>query len=114
MHKAIEKVEAYKMKTITAALDKAKSEMAEAVEWYRDTGYDRYYNKMQRKEHEIDELEAYLNRNNAIEEAIKARAQSKEEIATIKKTLKNKLFYLLAAIPECSEGRSIQEYLETL
>ena len=37
-----------------------------------------------------------------------------DELEEIKKTLKNKLFYLLAAIPECSEGRSIQAYVEQL
>lgn len=114
MHKAIEKVEAYKEKTIRTALDKAMVARAEALGSFSDTGYDRYYNKAERMEKEIEELEAYLDRDNAIEEAIKVREKNQQKIEDIKKTLKNKLFYLMKAIPECSEGRSIQEYLETL
>lgn len=114
MNKTIEKVEFYKKNMIEKAIEKAKSEYAEAEGSYRDTGYDRYYSKIQKKAEEIEELENYLNRDNAIQDAIQEKKKVREELEEIKKKLKNKLFYLLAAIPECSEARSIQEYIEKL
>ena len=114
MNKAIEKCEAYKQKTIAAALDKAKAEYTEDEGSFNDTGYDRYYNKMSKLEAEIADLKEYLNRDNAIREAIEEKKRTRAELEEIKKELKNKLFYLLAAIPECSEGRSIQEYVNRL
>lgn len=44
----IEKVEAYKTRTVGNALNKAKEEYQDAKGSYNDTGYDRYYNKMNR------------------------------------------------------------------
>lgn len=114
MNKTIEKVEFYKKNMIEKAIEKAKSEYAEADGNYRDTGYDRYFSKMQKKEKEIEELENYLSRDKAIQDAILEKKKIRAELDEIKKTLKNKLFYLLASIPECSEGRSIQEYVERL
>ena len=114
MNKAIEKCEAYKRKTIAAALEKAKAEFTAAEGSFNDTGFDRYYNKMTKKGAEIAELEEYMNRDNAISAAIEEKKKVRAELEEIKKNLKNKLFYLLAAIPECSEGRSILEYVERL
>ena len=114
MNKAIEKCEAYKRKTIAAALEKAKAEFTDAERSFNDTGFDRYYNKMTKKGAEIAELEEYMTRDNAISAAIEEKKKVRAELEEIKKNLKNKLFYLLAAIPECSEGRSIQEYVERL
>lgn len=114
MNKTIEKVEFYKKNRIEKAIEKAKLEYAEADRSYHDTGYDRYYSKMQKKAEEVKELENYLNRDNAIQDAIQEKKKVREELEEIKKKLKNKLFYLLAVIPECSEARSIQEYIEKL
>ena len=41
------------------AIDRHKAEYREAEGSYRDTGWDRYYTKMERIEKEIDELEKY-------------------------------------------------------
>lgn len=114
MHKAIEKVEAYKTRTIVAALEKARLERAEALGSFNDTGYDRYYNKANRLEKEIAELEDYIDRDRAIDEAIAVKKKSQEQLAGIKKALQNKIFYLLKAIPKCSEGESLRAFVETL
>lgn len=114
MNKAIEKVEAYKDKTIKTALERAKEQYQDAKDFYNQTGYDRYYNKMNRLEQEINELEEYQHRDDVILAAIAERTKVKQEIEELKKVLRNKLFYLLEAIPECSEGRSIQMWLEDL
>ena len=114
MNKIIEKCEAYKQKTVSAALEKARTQYEDARGSYNDTGYDKYWNKMSRLEAEIDELEKYLERDGAIQAAIEEKAKVKKEIEEINKTLKNKIFYLLAAIPECSEGQSLRDYVERL
>ncbi len=114
MNKAIEKVETFKKTTIDKAVEKARQAYEEARGSFNDTGYDRYYNKMTKLEAEIEELEEYQQRDGAIRAAIDERAKAKQELEEIKKTLKNKLFYLMKAIPECSEGRSLQDFLETL
>lgn len=46
MNKYIEKVEKYKEKVLLPALEKLKTECEEAEDFFRDTGYDRYFNKM--------------------------------------------------------------------
>ena len=114
MNKAIERCEAYKKKTIDAAIEKAKAAYVEAADCYRDTGYDRYYNKMERMGKEIEELEEYTNSGRAIEEARQEKQKVRRELDEIKKDLNNKLFYLLAAIPDCSEARSLKAFAERL
>ena len=114
MNRTIEKVEYYKKTMIEKAIEKAKTEYQEADGSYRDTGYDRYYNKMSKLGAEIEELEAYLRRDDAIIEAIREKQKTAQELQEIKTKLKNKVFYVLAALPECSEARSLQEYIETL
>lgn len=60
MNKYVEKVEQYKEKVLKPALEKLKAEHEEAEDSYRDTGYDRYYKKMQKCESQIEEIEQYL------------------------------------------------------
>ena len=48
MNKTIEKIETYKAKEIAKALEKAKQGYEEAKDFYSDTGYDRYFHKMQK------------------------------------------------------------------
>jgi hypothetical protein len=114
MNKVIEKCEAYKEKTVSAAIEKAKAAYAEADACYRDTGYDRYYNKMNKFGKEIEELEEYAKSGEAVAEARREKEKVRHELEEIKKTLKNKIFYLLKAIPECSEGRSLEAYIDKL
>lgn len=53
MHKLIEKVEAYKEKVIGKEIEKNELKYKEAADNYNDTGYDRYYNKMQKLDKEL-------------------------------------------------------------
>lgn len=114
MNKTIEKIEYYKKNMLDKALEKAKAEYADAEGSYNDTGYDRYWNKMQKLEDEIKELEEYISKDSAISDAVREKEKVRAELSRIKRELGNKLFYLLAAIPECSEARSIKEYLDKL
>ena len=121
MNKAIEKVEAYKARVIGNAMEKAKQEYQEAHDFYNDTGYDRYFNKMNRLENTIDELQAYLDKDTVAESLVEARkeleaekASCREKIKKIKADLLNKLFYLLKVLPECSEATSLERYIKEL
>lgn len=117
----IEKVEAYKTKTVENALNKAKEEYQDAEGSYNDTGYDRYYNKMNRLKKTIEELEAYIEKDRVNERLLDLKSElecekelNRKKIQEIKKDLMNKLFYLLKAIPECAEARSLEEYIKKL
>lgn len=55
MSKYVEKVD----KLLSAALEKLKNDYHEADYSYRDSGYDRYFNKMEKIQKEIDEIESY-------------------------------------------------------
>ncbi len=117
----IEKVEAYKARTVENALNKAKEEYQDAKGSYNDTGYDRYYNKMNRLEKTIEELEAYIEKDRVNERLLDLKSElecekalNRKKIQEIKKDLMNKLFYLLKVIPECTEARSLEEYIKNL
>jgi NurA-like 5'-3' nuclease len=121
MNKAIVRVEAYKHKTINQALDKAKADYEDTRAFYEQTGYDRYYKKMNRLELEIEELEAYIEKDQ-INEKLMAEINElecerifyKKKLQEIKKDLLNRLFYLLKVIPECSEAHSLEFYIQKL
>lgn len=121
MNKAIEKVEAYKAKTVGNALNKAKADYEDTKDFYNQTGYDRYYKKMNRLEQEIEELEAYLEKDRVNErlsdlksELECEKASYRKKLQEIKKDLMNRLFYLLKVIPECSEAKSLEAYIKNL
>ena len=57
------KIETYKAKEITKAMEKAQQGYKEAKESFFDTGYDRYFHKMEKCEKEIQELEYYLGKD---------------------------------------------------
>lgn len=55
MQKVIENA----MLKIVQAMEKNRKAYAEAEEWYTDTGYDRYWKKMQRLDREYEELKGF-------------------------------------------------------
>lgn len=63
MHKEIEKA----ILRITQAIEKNRKAYVEADGNYRDTGYDRYWNKMQKLDAEYEELKAFLHPEEKIE-----------------------------------------------
>lgn len=76
MNKYVEKVEQYKEKVLKPALEKLKAEHEEAEDSYRDTGYDRYYKKMQKCESQIEEIEQYFQRKYGTHSGSSQRLQS--------------------------------------
>lgn len=110
MSKYIEKVE----KTLNAAISKLEAEMDEARRNYNDTGYDRYFNKMSKCEVEIEEIKAYLKRDEAPVE--KVTTEEYKEYMKMKqdlKAIKNKLFYLVAdlGLPATANLVTMQDIL---
>lgn len=59
-------------------------------------------------------LQEYKNRDKEIEEARKKKKETMEKCGEVISTLKNKCFYILAAIPDCSEARSLKAYIDRL
>lgn len=112
MNKHIQKVEEYKEKTLGKALEKLKSDYEEAEDFYRDTGYDRYYNKMKRSEEQINEIEEYLNCKK--EDKAEITAKEYKELLQLRETMKNiksKVFYLSKELPMCADLINLQDML---
>lgn len=112
MNKYIEKVEKYKEKVLFTALEKLKTENEVAEEFYRDTGYDRYFNKMRRCESEIREIEEYLGINK--EEKREMTASEYKELLQLREAMKNvksKVFYLSKELPMCADLINLQDLL---
>ena len=115
MNKRIEKVESYKKKILNQALEKLKAEYAEAEDFYRDTGYDRYFKKMQKCEAELQEIEEYLCKDEVVTkdlstEQYREYLKMKQDLTTIK----NKLFYLVTdlGLPVTADLTAIQDILK--
>lgn len=112
MNKHIEKVERYKEKVLRPALEKLKEEYEEAKEFYRDTGYDRYYNKMQKCENQIEEIERYLGESE--KEKTEITASEYKELLQLREAMKNvksKVFYISKELPMCADLINLQDLL---
>ncbi len=70
---------------------------------YRETGYNRYYNKMKKLDEEYEELKKFLNEDKE-DDTFKAKyiVENKELLNTIK-NVKSKVFYLSKELPACAE-----------
>lgn len=115
MNKTIEKIEAYKTKEIEKALSKAEQGYEEAKDFFQDTGYDRYFKKMEKCEKELHELEDYLHKGETVVKDL-STDQYKEylEMKQDMKNLVSKFFYMFADfnLPETAETQGIQRILE--
>lgn len=112
MNKYVEKVEQYKEKVLGQALEKLKTDYEEAEDFYRDTGYDRYYKKMQKCESQIAEIEKYMNAGKT--EVKQVTASEYKELLELRqkmKTIKNKVFYLSKELPMCADLINLQDLL---
>lgn len=89
MHKEIEKA----ISRITQAIEKNRKAYAEAAGNYRDTGYDRYWNKMQKLNTEYEELKAFLHPEEKIEVQLDTRLKL-DELQHSVKNIKSKWDYI--------------------
>lgn len=111
MNKYIEKVEKYKEKVLLPALEKLKTECEEAEDFFRDTGYDRYFNKMQKCESQIEEIEEYLGESQKKEEITSSEYKELLQLRETMKNIKTKVFYLSKELPMCVDLINLKDLL---
>lgn len=92
---------------ITQAMEKNRIAFNEAEEWYRDTGYDRYFKKMNRLDEEYEEYRRFLH----IEEEPVQIITHEEEYFELLKKIKAQWYYLKFDIPATPESNAIDELL---
>lgn len=112
MNKYVEKVEKYKERVLVQALEKLKTDYKLADFSYRDTGYDKYYNKMKKCEIQIKEIEEYMNAGK--EEVRQVTAREYKELLELREAMKNvksKIFYLSKELPVCADLVRLQDIL---
>lgn len=83
---------------ITQAMEKNRLAYAEAEEWYRDTGYDRYFKKMNKLEAEYNELKEFLglDKENKLEAENKRLYSENKELKKFIKDAKSQMDYIKA------------------
>lgn len=81
MHKEIEKA----VLRITQAMEKNRKSYVEAEGSYKDTGYDRYWNKIQKLDAEYEELKAFLHP----EEKVEIRPETIRKLDELQRKVKN-------------------------
>ena len=81
------------------AIDSLQSEHKEAEGNYRDTGWDRYYTKMERLEKEIEELEKYR--------LIKTKLRQAEKALDKQRKVKEIFFRKLDTLAEGHKGEDM-------
>ena len=81
------------------ALENARKEYHEAEGSYRDTGWDRYYTKMERIEKEIEELEKYRQ--------VEAKLRQAEKALDRQRTVKKIFFKKLDTLAEGHKGEEL-------
>lgn len=92
---------------ITQQMEKNRKEYVEAEASYNDSGYDRYWKKMQRLDTEYGELEAFLHPK---EEPVPSINHEEEYLDLLRK-IKGKWYYLKFDIPVTAESNAIDELL---
>lgn len=113
MNKYIEKVETYKHKILDKTLENLKAEYKEAEDFYQDTGYDRYFNKMSKCEEQINEIERYLH---PITQKDISTEQYREflDLKRTMQSIKSNLIYIMAYLPDCTEKTRLNDLLREI
>lgn len=107
-------IENMKLK-IVSKMEANRKAYEEADGSYRDTGYNKYYNKMIRLDKEYEELKAFLL--DGKEDDKQLLTQLKNENEVLRKTLieiKSKVYYLSKQLPRCSELVSLEDMLKNI
>lgn len=104
MHKEIEKA----VLRITQAMERSRRAYVEASDSYKDTGYDRYWNKMQKLNDEYEELKAFLHPKDEINVTPETIRKLNELQAKVR-CLKSKWEYLRADLPDSADSVGIDD-----
>lgn len=109
MHKEIERA----VLRITQAMEKNRNAYVEAKGSYRDTGYDRYWNKMQKLDKEYEELKLFLNPKEEID--VKPDTIRKlDELQMKVKNIKSKWEYLRVDMPDSADSVGIDDLFKDI
>lgn len=109
MHKEIEKA----VIRITQTMEKNRKAYAETQENYNDTGFDRYWNKMEKLDAEYEELKNFLHQGEKIEvqpETIRNFVELKNAV----KCMQSKWEHLKFDIPQSIDVIGIDEIFKDI
>lgn len=109
MHKEIEK----SVLRITQVMEKNRKQFLETEASYRDTGYDRYWNKMQKLDEEYEELKAFIGSDRALEIGPETIMQL-DELKRKVKSIRSKWEHLSADLPASAESVGIDEIFKDI
>lgn len=107
MHKEIEKA----VMRITSLLEKNRKAYEEADKSYRDTGYERYWKRMQSLEKEYEELKAFVFHEKKEESNKDTKL---DELQREIRNLKRKWEYLRASIPMSADSVGIDDWFREM
>lgn len=108
MHKEIERA----VIKITQAMERNRKQYVDADASYRDTGYDRYWNKMQRLDIEYDELKTFLHGDTI--EVTPETIRKLKELQVNVTSLKSKWEILRQDLPASAEACGIDDILKDI
>lgn len=109
MHKEIERA----VLRITQAMEKNRKAYVEAVGSYRDTGYDRYWNKMEKLDAEYEELKSFLHPKEEPEVSL-STIRKFDELKRQVKCIRSKWEYLRCDMPDSADSIGIDELFKDI
>lgn len=109
MHKEIEKA----VLRITQAMEKNRKQFIEAEANYGDTGYDRYWNKMQKLDAEYEELKSFIVFDKPAEVQSETIVKLNELQRKVK-SIRSKWEYLRTDLPASAESVRIDEIFKDI
>lgn len=105
-------IENMKLK-IVSKMEANRKAFEEAEASYGDTGYDRYYKRMEKLDNEYEELKAFLLDGKEDNEQLLTEIKMENE--ALRKTLsevKSKVYYLSKDFPRCSDLINLEDILK--
>lgn len=108
MHKEIEKA----VSKITQAIEKNRKAYTEADANYRDTGYDRYWNKMQKLDAEYEELKTFIHGEKV--DVTPETLRKLYELQISVRSLKSKWEHLRGDLPACADVCRIDDIIKDI
>jgi anion-transporting ArsA/GET3 family ATPase len=106
MNKYIEKA----MLKIVQRMEQNRKEFVEAERSYQDTGYDRYFNKMNTLDSEYKELKEFLHSEPECAAAPETEIEL-DRLRMILKNVKSKVYYMEADFPANAHLMGLKELL---
>lgn len=104
MHKEVERA----VSRITQAMEKNRKAYADANASYKDTGYDRYWKKMEKLDAEYEELRSFLHPKEEINISA-GTIQKLDELQRKVKNIRSKWEYLRSDLPDSVDSVAIDD-----